>query len=112
MSHHGKNPFEDAKMPPAFKADMTRNERIRTLLDTAGFKGALGTFPQNKITKEDEGAIQFAIGSKDDKVIVDFGTPVHWLGMSPHEAAELASALMKKAREVGRRNGETVTLVI
>ena len=111
MSHHGSRPFkdEDGKKLETFKS---QNERMRELLDATGFRGALGTYPQGQLTKQDEGAIQFAIGSKGDKVIIDFGTSVHWLGMSPQEAMDLASTLMKRAREVARRNGESVSVTI
>lgn len=109
MAHHGPNPFDD---PKAFKTFKTQQERLRELLDTTGFRGALGEFPEGHLTKQDEGSIQFAIGSKGDKVILDFGTSVHWVGMTAQQAAELASSLLDKAREVGRRNGETITLTI
>jgi hypothetical protein len=32
--------------------------------------------------------------------------------MSPQQAAEFASLLLKRAREVGRKNGETVSFLI
>lgn len=111
MSHHGPGPFDndDPKKLETFKS---RQELMRELLDTTSFRGALGTFPEGQITQKDEGAIQFAIGAKGDKVIIDFGTSVHWVGMTAQEAADLASSLLAKAREVGRRNGETVTLTL
>lgn len=91
---------------------MERNKLMRSLLDTTGFKGALGGYPEGKLTKTDEGAIQFAIGEKDGKVVIDYGTPVHWIGMTPQQAADFASLLMKRAREVARKNGETVAFTI
>ncbi len=109
MSNHGKKPFEAFDEGPEFQR---KNRRLRELLDTTGFRGALGDFPEGQLTKDDEGAIQFAIGQKDNKVVVDFGTPVHWLAMSPQQAADFASLVLAKARQVGRRNGETVTLCI
>lgn len=110
MSHHGSGPFDGLPEDPAKK--MERNKLMRELLDTTGFRGALGDFPQGALTKADEGAIQFAIGEKDGKVVVDYGTPVHWIGMTPQQAADFASTLMKRAREVARKNGETVAFTI
>lgn len=110
MSNHGSEPF-DGK-PEKFEDKIERHKLMRDLLDTTGFRGALGEFPEGKITKTDEGAIQFALGVKDGKVVIDFGTPVHWLGMTPQQAADLASAILKKAREVARTNGETVGFTI
>jgi hypothetical protein len=114
MSHHGNEPFdgepEDGKKK--FEAIQKRNELMRDLLSTTGFRGALGEFPEGQLSKTDEGSIQFAIGQKDGKVVLDFGTPVHWVGMNPQQAADLASSLMKKAREVARANGEMVSFTI
>lgn len=111
MSNHGPNPFEDFNDPDKSKSQ-NQNERIRQLLDTTGFVGALGQPPKKYLTKDDEGPIQFAIGEKDGKVIVDFGNSVAWLGMEPQQAADFASALLKRAREVGRKQGQTITLTI
>ncbi len=119
MSHHGESPFNkqqalliemmkdarEIKDPEAAKRKITR-----ALLDTTGFIGATGLHPQGKLTPTDEGGIQFRVGSEGDKVVLDFGTPGHWVGMTAQEAAELASSLMKWARIVGRKNGETITM--
>ena len=110
MAHHGSEPFDGEPEGPEKK--IARNKLMRDLLSTTGFRGALGDFPEGKLTKTDEGAIQFAIGEKDGKVVLDFGTPVHWVGMTPQQAAEFASTLLKRAREVARKNGETVSFVI
>jgi len=110
MAHHGSEPFEDDPEDPERK--MARNKLMRDLLSTTGFRGALGEFPEGQLTKNDEGAIQFAIGEKDGKVVIDFGTAVHWVGMTPQQAAEFASLLLKRAREVARKNGESVSFVI
>lgn len=110
MSNHGKTPFEEFDDRPEYQR---RRELMRELLSsTVNFRGALGDFPEGQIAKDDEGSIQFAIGEKDGKVVIDFGTSVHWLGMTPQQAADFASAVLKRARLVGRKNGETVTLNI
>jgi hypothetical protein len=72
--------------------------------------GATGTHPQGKLTPHDEGAIQFALGVKDGKVVIDFGTPCVWLGMEPTQALELASALIKHAKDAARGTGSILTL--
>ena len=113
MSHHGSNPF-DGKKDKGKKLEVPKDEvdAMRMLLDTTQYRGATMHFPDGKLTPQDEGGIQFAIGSEGDKVILDFGTSVHWVGMTAQQAAELASSLLSKAKEVGRRNGQTVTLLI
>lgn len=102
MSHHGSDPFDDPK----------RKETFKKLMDTTAFRGALGDFPEGQLTKSDEGAIQFAIGVQDGKVILDFGTPVAWVGMNPQQAADLASTIIKRACEAARANGEMVSFTI
>lgn len=113
MGHHSDQPFDG---PEKMKAEMekiaARQKLMRDLLDTTGFRGAIGAYPEGKLTPSDEGAIQFAIGESDGKVVIDFGTAVHWLAMSPQDAADMASSLLSKARLVGRRNGETITMTI
>ena len=118
MGHHSDEPFDgeafkDKKEAQAkFEAMEARNKLTRSLLDTTGFRGALGDYPQGKLTPSDEGAIQFAIGIEKGKVVLDFGTSVHWVGMSPQQACDLASLLVKRARECARANGETVGFTI
>ena len=106
MSHHGSSPFADE--PEGERPEIRRHQLMRELLDTTGFRGALGDFPAGQLTKSDEGSIQFAIGDKDGKVVLDFGTPVNWVGMTPQQAADLASAIFNRARMVARRNGESI----
>jgi hypothetical protein len=85
---------------------------MRKLLDATGFRGALGDYTEGKLTKQDEGAIQFAIGEMNGKVVIDFGTAVHWVGMTPQQAADFASAILSRARLTARKNGETVGFTI
>src|SRR5260370_386671 len=99
MSHHGSEPFDGAPEDPERK--IARNKLMRDLLSTTGFKGALGDFPEGKLTKTDEGSIQFAIGEKDGKIVIDFGTAVHWVGMTPQQPAQSASLFPHRTRETG-----------
>lgn len=101
MSHHSEEPF-----------DSNFDRILREMRDTTSFRGAIGSFPAGKLTKADEGSIQFAVGEKDGKVVIDFGTPVAWVGMRPQEAADLANTLFRWARNVGRKNGETISVTI
>lgn len=110
MSHHGRNPFDGHdNEEPVFQK---RAKLMRDLLNTTGFRGAIGDYPDGQLGRADEGGIQFAIGEQDGKVVIDFGTPVHWLGMTPQQAAKLANTLLERARLVARKNGETVSFII
>lgn len=61
--------------------------------------GATGRFPRGQLTRADEGELQFAIASdpRTGKVIIDFGKPVHWLGMDAADAERLAAKLLEHA---------------
>lgn len=101
MGHHSEEPFDE-----------NLKKILSDLKNTASFRGAIGAFPEGKLTKSDEGAIQFAVGEKDGKVVLDFGTPVSWIGMSPQDAADLAQTLFRWARTVGLKNGEVIHMTI
>lgn len=59
--------------------------------------GPTGDFPQGKISDEDEGGIVFAIGRKDEKIFLDFGKPVSWIGMDRNTAINIGLSLLKQA---------------
>jgi len=83
---------------PDLEMDAKLNELRAALLDL----GATGEFPEGKLTDQDEGEVKFAVGFKEGKVILDFGSPVVWMGMSPEQAKELARSLLKFANPVTR----------
>lgn len=100
MSHHGDIP-EDSPLRDA----------VRKILDKP-LIGATGLHPEGKLTPHDEGGIQFAVGVKDGKVVLDFGQPVVWLGMSPGDALQLAETLIQRARQAAKGSGSILTLNI
>ena len=93
MSHHGTD-------------DGPIHEELRELL------GATKTFPEGKLTPQDEGGIQFAIAVRDGKVVMDFGKEVVWIGMNPGDALALAESLISNARKAARGTGSILTLNI
>ena len=64
--------------------------------------GATGRFPQGRIHQSDEGGLQFAIAKDIEHgcVLLDFGTPVKWMGLPPATARQLGEALIQKANEL------------
>ena len=62
--------------------------------------GATGEFPDGKIHQHDEGAINLAIYTQDDNVIVNFGKPVVWVGFPPDTARQMAALLLERANEI------------
>lgn len=100
MSHHSDD-HNDNPLPEAIR---------KALVDP--LIGATGLHPEGKITGSDDGGIQFAVGVKDGKVVLDFGTPVVWLGMNPGDALKLAETLIQNARKAAKGSGSIITLNI
>ncbi len=101
MTNH--SPVHDQEMANAlFGGDPKKNERFAEMKSHLERSiGKTGEFPEGKLTEKDEGGIQFAIAAKNDKVILQFGTPVAWMGMTPEKAVDFGELLINKAAEVG-----------
>lgn len=64
--------------------------------------GPTGQFPDGLIAPGDEGEIQFRVGvTISGEIILDFGTPVVWIGMSPDQA-DAVGTMLKNAAEKAR----------
>jgi len=74
-------------------------EMSKEFIESMGL-GATKQFPQGKIHSTDEGEIRMAIATKDDKVIIHFGTPTAWIGMGKEQAIQLAKTIIEKAEEI------------
>lgn len=107
MAHHGSDPFESED-----PNGQERRKHLKELLNTTSFRGALGEFPEGQLNQADEGAIQFGVAVDRGKVVLDFGKTVAWIGMTPQQAADLASCLVKRAREAARATGEPITFTV
>ncbi len=62
--------------------------------------GATGQFPEGKLVDHDEGEIAFGVTNYEGKVVLNFNTAVHWLGMDAGQARLLARSLMSHATKV------------
>jgi len=64
--------------------------------------GPTGTFPQGKISENDEGAINMAVGSDLSRnlVYIQFGSPIAWTAFPVDGARGLAALLLKHADRV------------
>jgi hypothetical protein len=61
--------------------------------------GETGRFTHGALTPDDAGELRYAVTASGGKVILAFGTPVEWIGMTPRMAQRLADALNKWASE-------------
>jgi hypothetical protein len=61
-----------------------------------------GQFPHGKLNEHDEGVLRLDVAAdvENGVVLMHFGKPVAWLGLTADVALELASALIAKAQEV------------
>lgn len=91
MPHHGSK-----------VDDLLNNEMAKILEEEAKERkmGPTGKFPKGKLIDSDEGEIGFGVTHMNGKVVINFGSPVAWLGIDPALARELAASLIKHADEV------------
>lgn len=70
--------------------------------------GPTGRFPKGKLSVDDKGelAVGLAIDEKKGTIIMDFGVPIKWIGMSPEEAMVLADALINLAHTLNELKGK------
>jgi hypothetical protein len=90
MAHH----FSDPNLAP---------DDLKKVFETApeGL-GATGRFPEGKLNEHDEGEIAFAVAADPEhkKILIHFGTPVAFLGMTGEQAIQLGQMLIAKAGEL------------
>ena len=76
-------------------------EMQRRLLDQF-LNRAVPKFPRGKIHKEDEGELSFAIAvdPRTNTLVIHFGKPVDWMGLSKADALHLSKMLAEKAAQL------------
>lgn len=74
-------------------------EMSRELIESMGL-GPTREYPQGKIHSTDEGEIKMAIGTKENKVVIHFGTPTAWIGMDKEQAIQFGKTIIEKAEEI------------
>lgn len=99
MAHHGPN-------PNAVENLRRVTEEIKELEHALG---DTGKYPQGALNPDDEGELRYGIARDGQKVLINFGKPVAWIGFDADQAVELATELVKKAGEI---KGVPVTLRI
>lgn len=85
MAHHGFSLDEDMK----------------SLARQMGL-GATNNYPLGKMNEEDEGEIRIAIAAdhQNDKVLINFGKPISWIGLTAEQAIDISDNLRDKAIEI------------
>ena len=88
MSNHAENPEQMRSLIEKFQQEA--GEPI----------GATKRFPEGKLTNDDEGELRFAVSTQANKIIVEFGKPVAWLGLTKELALQLSDILKQRASEL------------
>lgn len=97
MGHHSGYPF-DKQMS---KEELDKLfESFNQMKSPKSELGATGKFPMGKLVEHDEGEIKIGIKGYNDKVIIDFGKPTHWIGFSPEQAKQVAESLVRHAENI------------
>lgn len=91
MGHHGN------EVPPELNELLM--EELRRAHEEHKF-GATGQYPMGKLNQSDEGEIRFGVAHTQDKVILNFGTPVAWIGFDADQADEIARLLTEHAAAI------------
>lgn len=64
--------------------------------------GKTGEFPKGKLNADDEGGLKMAVAADHAHgvVVINFGSPVKWIGLYPEDVKKLAAALLKKLEDL------------
>lgn len=100
MSNHSPGPEVDEEMKERLSRFFARTRNADDFMDTMTLPGPTGTFPAGKITEKDSGAYVFEVGIIADRIVLNFGKPIAWIGMTRKEALMLAAKLKKYARRL------------
>lgn len=101
MAHHS----EDQISPELARFILRDRERetIASAMRDAAKKeglGATGKFPLGKLQESDEGELRLAVAHTPEKVVLNFGKPVAWIGFTADQADEIANLLHEHARAI------------
>jgi hypothetical protein len=59
--------------------------------------GATGKFSDGKISPDDEGDLRFSLFIQHGRLILDFGKPVAWIGLTADQAKEIGERMIEAA---------------
>lgn len=62
--------------------------------------GPTGIFPAGKLDKTDEGELNISVYVLKDRIIMQFGKPIKWLGLDKPSAIAFVDILKKKIGEL------------
>ena len=72
-------------------------------MNQEGNVGPTGDFPEGKLSKDDKGGLDIALGVYKNEVFMSFGAPVTWLAMPPQQMRPFAAKLMELCDQLERK---------
>lgn len=111
MAHHGMFPANTPDDDEQLRLTKALRERFAEEAQSLGL-GATRAFPQGVVNDLDEGEIQFAIkGDRErEKVFINFGKSIDFIGMTPRQAVEMAQLLIHHARASAKTKPLSIVL--
>lgn len=62
--------------------------------------GKTNDYPRGMLNASDEGGLNILMTVLDNTVVLDFGTPVKWIGLDKETALMIGAALTEKANSL------------
>lgn len=101
MGHHAGQPFNDFDNEESKKLfEELRLKGLSDQLKNPLDLGPTGKYPDGKIADNDEGEIKIGITTMKERIVIDFGKPIHTVGFEADQALSIASVLVKRAMEI------------
>ena len=111
MAHHGTEDsnFDRSELEQfneKFKDMMNQNNSSLSdhlKMVNESYKEGLGAtkkFPEGQLNSNDEGEIKVGLTIYNEKLIMNFGKKIMWIGFTKEQAEELGKYLIKKSKEL------------
>lgn len=94
MAHHGRQPINE-ELQAMFAKQILEDERQMQISAKELGLGPTGEFPEGRLADHDEGEIQIAVTHSQGKVVINFGSPVAFIGFTPEQADDIAYLILK-----------------
>lgn len=97
MAHHSED-----ELTPEIARFILRDRLEETMRNEAKKMqlGSTGQYPLGKLAPTDEGELRLAVAHTPDKVVINFGKPVAWIGFTADQADEIAALLKEHATAI------------